>query len=183
MSLDDDLGAAVEAAQAFAEPDEELAGVLAAEPEIGVRVYVCAYSGRSQTSWLALDGAGRPILDPGLVHDAVAIAALCELAGECAGGGRVEELRARLAEIRLAEGPEGIDEAEAAAAELAVVIGEPPRLASPIYLDAVGGAVARLERALGHVATSPFTEAMRSGAGAVEELVRDVERNYKRPAD
>jgi hypothetical protein len=181
MSLEVELGEAVEAAQAFSAPGETLAGIVAAEPDLGVRVYVCAFENGGETSWLALDGAGRPVLDAQLIRDAVAIAALCELAEECAGGGRIEELQGRLAELRAAEAPEGIEEAELAAAELARTLGEPPRLASPTYLDAVGGAVARLERALGGSVSSPFAEAMRSGTGAVEELVQDVERTYKRP--
>jgi hypothetical protein len=180
MSLEDELGVAVEVAQAFSAPGETLTGVLATEPDLGVRIYICAYENGGETSWLALDSGGRPVLDERLVRDAVAIAALCELAEECAGGGRIAELTARLAELRILEAPEGIEEAELAVAELARTLAEPPRLASPAYLDAVGGAVARLERALGGSVSSPFAEAMRSGTGAVEELVKDIERAYKR---
>ena len=66
---------------------------------------------------------------------------------------------------------------------VARTLSEPPRVASPGYLDAIGGAVARLEQALGGGISSPFAEAMRSGTGAVEELVQDVERRYKRPLE
>ena len=69
---------------------------------------------------------------------AVSIAALCELAEEAAGGGKLEELRAQLLSLRLTEHPEGIEEAEEAALELERTIGAPPRLATPAYLDAVG---------------------------------------------
>ncbi|MET1010070.1 MAG: hypothetical protein ABWY96_08470, partial [Gaiellaceae bacterium] len=61
------------------------------------------------------------------------------------------------------------------------VIAEPPRIASPAYLDAVGAAASRLERALGDLGPSPFSQAMQAGSAAVEELATDVERAYKRP--
>jgi hypothetical protein len=58
------------------------------------------------------------------------------------------------------------------------VVGAPPRVASPTYLDDVGTATLALERALGNL-TSPFSEALRAGTGAVDEFVREVERAYK----
>ncbi len=61
---------------------------------------------------------------------------MCELAEESAGGGDLGELRARLVELRLTENPEGIEEAEVAAAELQEAIQPPPRVASVAYLDA-----------------------------------------------
>ena len=181
MSLEDELGAAAEAARAFAGPGEELTGVMAAEPAAGLRVYLCAYQNGESLSWLALDSAGAPVADRAIVREAVSIAGMCELAEESAGGGNLAELRARLVQLRLTEDLEGIEEAEIAAAELAETILPPPRLASVVYLDALGGAAARLERALGQIGASPFAEAMRSGTGAVEELARDIERNHKRP--
>jgi hypothetical protein len=51
-------------------------------------------------------------------------------------------------------------------------------VASGAYLDAIGAAAARLERALGDNG-SPFTEAMKVGIGAAEELSNEVERGYK----
>jgi len=57
------------------------------------------------------------------------------------------------------------------------VVGSAPRLASPAYLDDVGAATLALERALGEV-SSPFSEAIRAAAGAVDAFVRDVERGY-----
>ena len=86
--------------------------------------------GDGERSWLALDAGGAPIADRVLVRDAVAIAAMCELAEESAGGGDLGELRARLVELRLTDNPEGIEEAELAAAELQEAIAPPPRLAS-----------------------------------------------------
>jgi hypothetical protein len=144
-------------------------------------LYLCAYEDDQTRSWLALDASRRPVSDRSLVRDAVSIMGLCELAEESAGGGDVAELRARLAELHAAEAPEGIEEAEAAAAELAETLLAPPRVASIDYLDSIGGAAARLERALGEVGTSPFAAAMKAGTGAVEELARDIERHYKQP--
>jgi hypothetical protein len=182
MPLEDELSAAAEVARAFAEADEELAGVVAGEPAEGVRVYLCAYrkSMGEELSWLALGRDGQPLADRALVREVVSIVGMCELAEESAGGGALAELRAQLAELRRVERPQGIEEAETAAAELEGTILAAPRLASLGYLEAVGTAAAKLERALGEIGASPFAAAMRSGTGAVEELARDVERNYKR---
>ena len=181
MELERQLRAAVEAAVGFAADGEELEGVVPAEPASGERVYLCVYSRGDEQSWLALDAAGRPVEDRRLVRDAVSIAAMCELAEETAGGGDLGELRARLVELRLTENPDGIEEAEVAAAELQEAIVAAPRLASAAYLDSIGGAAMKLERALGEAGASPFAEAMKVGATAAEELAADVERGYKRP--
>jgi hypothetical protein len=163
----------------YAEPGEELAGVLAAEPEPDERVYLCAFVRGEERSWLALDAAGAPLVDRARVHDAVSILALCELAEETAGGGDLGELRAQLVALRVTENPPGIEEAEEAALALEAVVGAPPRVATPAHLDAVGAATRRLERALGD-GSSPFANAMQQSVGAVEELTRDVESGYKR---
>jgi hypothetical protein len=169
-------------AAAFAGDRERLAGVLPAEPEPGVRVYLCAFERDGARAWLALDASGSPIDDRARLREAVSIAAMCELADESAGGGDLSELRARLLSLRLTENPSGIDEAEEAALALEAVVGAPPRVASPQHLDAVGTATRRLERALGE-GSSPFAEAMRHALGPVEELTREVEARYKRPLD
>jgi hypothetical protein len=179
MALEDELGAVVEAAGVFAEPGEKLGGILASEPADGLRVYLCAYARADELTWLAFDARGEPILDRALVRDAVSMIALCELAEDSAGGGDLPTLRARLAELRATEAPEGIEEAEEAAAALQATIVDGVRLASAEYLDAIGAAAMRLERALGEVGPSPFAAAMQSGAGVVDELARDVERRYK----
>ena len=181
MDLAEQLRAAVETAVRYAEDGEELSGVVPAEPASGERVYLCVYSRGEEQRWLALDGAGTPVGDRRLVRDAVSIAAMCELAEETAGGGDVGELRARLVELRLTENPDGIEEAEAAAAELQDAILGPPRLANTAYLDSIGGAAMKLEQALGEVGGSPFAEAMKVGMAAAEELAADVERSYKTP--
>jgi hypothetical protein len=181
MSLEDELSVAREAALAHRADGEELVAVIPAEPGRGARVYLCAFARGEERAWIALDAGGQPIADSVLVRDAVSIAAMCELAEESAGGGDVGALRARLVELRLTENPEGIEEAEVAAAELQAVIAPGPRVASVAYLDALGQAAVRLEGTLGEVGGSPFAEAMQSGVAAAEELATEVERGYKVP--
>lgn len=179
MSLEEELSAAGEAAAAHAAEGEAVVAIIPTEPGSGARVYLVAYEGGGGRSWLALDAAGSPVAERALVRDAVAIAAMVELAEESAGGGDVGELRARLVELRLTDEPEGIEEAEIAAAELQEAIQPAPRVASVAYLDELGRATARLEQALGEVGGSPFAEAMKAGVAASDELADDVERGYK----
>ena len=180
VGLEEEIAAAAEAASAHAANGEELEGVVPAEPGTGARVYLCAYRAGEEQTWLALDSQYRPVADRALVREAVSIAAMCELAEESAGGGELGELRARLVELRLTDAPEGIEEAEVAAAELQEAIRPAPRLASVGYLDAIGLAAARLEQTLGEVGGSPFAEAMKSGMPAADELAAAVIRSYKR---
>lgn len=181
MSLEQEIAAAIDAAAGHAEHGEELTGVVPSEPGRGARVYLCAFRRGEEQTWLALDSKQRPVADRALVREAVSIAAMCELAEESAGGGDLGDLRARLVELRLTEAPEGIEEAELAAAELAEAIRPAPRLASAGYLDEIGLAAMRLEQALGEVSGSPFAEAMKSGMPAAEELAAGVLRSYKGP--
>ena len=181
MGLSEELGRVAARASEFAAPGERVAGVVAAEPAAGERVYVCAFESEGGRTWLALDGSGRPIDARALVREAVSIAALCELAGETAGGGDLEELRSRLVALRLTETPLGIEEAEEAALALEEALGTPPHVASPAYLDDVGAATRRLELALGTNGASPFAEAMKQGMAAVEALTAEVEAGSKQP--
>jgi hypothetical protein len=178
MAVVDDVARIAAAAAAFAEPGEELAGVVVAET-LGRRVYLCAFEAGDARAWLALGDDAQPVYERGLVREAASLAALCEVAEDRAGGGDLPELRARLAELRGTEAPEGIEEAESAAASLAETLRPEPRVASGAYLDAIGAASRRLEQALGESGGSPFALAMQSALGAVEELTDDVERNYK----
>jgi hypothetical protein len=179
--LADDVARIAAAAARFAAAGERVAGVLAAEPLPGGRVYLCAFESAEGRAWLALADDAEPVSDRGLVREAATLAALCEVAEESAGGGRLDEVRARLAELRETEAPAGIEEAEEAAAALARTLQPEPRLASTGYLDAVGAASRRLEHALGDSTGSPFAAAMQQALPAVEELAADVERAYKGP--
>jgi hypothetical protein len=183
VGLSEELERIAEVAFTHAGPGEELAAVIPAEPAAGARVYLCAYRRGEENAWFALDAEARPIRDRTLVRDAVSIAAMCEVAGETAGGGDLDALRSELRSLRLTESPEGIEEAEAAALELERVLGAPPRLATPAFLDDVGFATRRLEQALGDIARSPFAEAMKQAVGSIEELKLEVEAAYKGPLE
>ena len=186
MALVDDLEriAASAAAHAGGDDDGALSGILATEPGVGARIYVCAFeSADGARSWLALDGDGAPVASERSVRDAVSIAALCEVAEEAAFPGDLDELRAQLVALRITEGPDGIDEADAAARGLQHVLGAPPQLASPARLDEIGQAARRLELALDPTAPSPFAAAMRSAVDVAEALWADVRGAYQGSLD
>jgi hypothetical protein len=180
VALTDDLDRIAAAAAAHAEPGEELAGILAAEPGGGSRSYLCAFDGEAGRTWLLLDDDGEPVTRRERVRDAASIVAVCEIAEDTAGGGQLEELRRQLVQLRLTEAPPGIEAAEEAALELERAIGAPPRVAAPAFLDAVGAKTMELERALGQGGPSAFAEAMKGGVAAAELFVDDVVRSYKR---
>jgi hypothetical protein len=173
MTLGEDLERIAGAASAHG----EVTGVLAAEPARGRRFYLVALGTDESRRWVVLGDDGQPIDARDDIRDTASIVAICELAADLAGGGDLDQLRTQLAQVRMVEQPPGIDEAEAAALALERVIGAPPRIASPAYLDEVGVAALVLERSLGETA-SPFSSAIRSGAGAVEQFVQEVERGY-----
>ncbi|HLX21294.1 MAG TPA: hypothetical protein VKR23_14180 [Gaiellaceae bacterium] len=168
MALADDLE---RVATAAAREGDRVTGVLPTDLLGGERVYLCSYE---SGAWVALDDAGVAVTSARLVHDAVSISALCEVAEETAGGGDLDALRARLAELRETEHPEGIEEAEEAAAALAATLRPQPRVASTNYLDALGTASRRLEQALGDEGGSPFAVALQNALPAVEELAAEV---------
>jgi hypothetical protein len=180
MPVIEDVARIAGAAAGFVEPGEEVAGVLVAET-LGRRVYLCAFESSEGHAWLALDDDAQPLTERRLVREAASLAALCEVAEESAGGGHLPELRARLVELRETDNPEGIEEAEAAAAALAETLQPEPRIASGAYLDAIGTAAHRLEQALGDSGASPFAAAMQAALGSVEGLGDDVERSHKLP--
>jgi hypothetical protein len=173
MALEDDL----ERIAAAAAVHGNVTGVLAAEPARGLRRYLVALADGETRRWLVLDDAAAIVDRRDDVRDTASIVAMCELAEDLAGGGDLEQLRAELARVRIVEQPPGIEQAEDAALALERVLGAPPRLATPAFLDDVGAATVALERALGEP-SSPFSAAIRGATGAVDEFVREVERNY-----
>ena len=180
MVLEDELERAVDAAGSHSEPGDVISAVLPTEPEPGRRVYLCAFDGADGfRSWLAVDGEGRTVVDRAELRSAISIAALCEVAADAAGGGDLDELVARLEELRSREDQAGIADAIAAARELQHVLGDPPQLASGSRLDAIGAATRRLEKELDPTGASPFGTAMQAAQAAVAELQREIEAGYR----
>jgi len=176
VGLTDDLERIATAAQALAGPAERVSGVLAVEPQPGFRLYLCAYD---SGAWVVLDDACRALTEERLVRDAAQLAGLCEVAADIAGGDDLAQLRVRLRELAETDAPEGIDEAEAAAAAVADALAEEPRVATTAFLDELGARSRRLEHALGTDSVSPFGTAVQQALPAVEELAANVVRNYK----
>ena len=176
MALTEELVAIAERAASLG----EVTAVLAAEPAGARRLYLVAFGADDDRRWAVLDAAGTVVERRDDVRDTASIVAMCELAEDLAGGGDLEQLRAQLAQVRIVEQPPGIEEAEDAALALERAIGAPPRVASPAFLDEVGAATRVLERALGEM-SSPFSDAIRGSTGAVDEFVREVERDYAVP--
>ena len=167
-------------AAAYAPECGAVSAILAAESDPGLRLYICAFETPDGVrSWLVLDDDGAAVMARLDVKDAVAIAALCEIAEESAAGGDLDELLSQLVALRLTESPEGIDEAEEAVRALQRTIGTPPHLASPGRLDEIGAATRRLEQALDPAAPSPFTAALKSVQGTIDELLQEVESTYR----
>jgi hypothetical protein len=174
------LGEELELAAAAASAYGAVSAVLAGEPVSIRRAYLVALGEDEEREWIVLDGGLAPVVERELVREVASIVVLCELAGELAGGGRLDELRGELATLRMTEQPEGIEEAEEAALELERAIGAPPRVASPIYLDQVGAATRRLEQALGDH-ESPFARGLAASSGTVEAFVAEVEGRHRLP--
>lgn len=154
--------------------------MLAAEPVSGRRSYLVALGDGDARAWLVLDASFEPVTDREQVREVASIVVLSELAGELAGGGQLEELRSKLAEVRVTESPPGIDEAEEAALALENAIGAAPIVASPAYLDEVGTATRKLEASLGEQG-SPFASSLAASSGTVEAFVAEVEARHALP--
>ena len=180
MTLQDDLDRIARAAAAHGGTGDSVAAVLAAEPEPGHRLYLCAFHGADGVrSWLALEATGAPVTRRAELRAAISIAALCEVAADAAGGGDLDELLARLEELRERESPGSVERAIAAARALRGVLGEPPQLASPARLDEIGAAARRLEQELDPVGGSPLAATLQSSQAAVSELQREIEAGYR----
>ncbi len=182
MTLLADLERIAAGAAVFAPEGGAVGAVLAAEPTPGRRSYLCAFeTADGSRSWLVVDDEGKAVSARRDVKDTVSMAALCEIAEESALGGDLDELLAQLVALRLTESPEGIGEAEDAVRALQRTIGTPPQLASPARLDEIGAATRRLEQALDPAAASPFTAALKSAQGTIDELLHEVEQTYVVP--
>ena len=182
MTLLADLERIAGSAAAHAPEGGAVSAVLAAEATPGLRAYLCAFeTADGSRSWIVLDEDGAAVTSRRDVRDAVAISALCEIAEESAAGGDLDELLSQLVALRLTESPEGIDEAEEAVRALQRTIGTPPLLASPARLDEIGAATRRLEQALDPAAPSPFTSALKSAQGTIDELLKEIELTYRAP--
>jgi hypothetical protein len=182
VALADELERIVGSARDYADSGDEVSAVIPTEPAPDRRIYLCALDGKDgYRSWLALTDDGRPVTARSDLREAVSIAALCEVAADAAGGGDIDSLIASLEELREREDPPGIEAATDAARALRGVIGEPPQVATPARLDAIGAAARRLEQELDPGAASPFASAMRSCEGAVAELQREIEGGHRLP--
>jgi len=178
--LADELERIAGLAAGHAETGDVVSAVLPTEPSPGHRVYLCAFDGADGfRSWLAVDAAGHAITSRHDLRDAVAVAVLCEVASDAAGGGDLDALIERLRELRETEAPAGIEEAAEAARRLRAILADPPQLASPARLDEIGAATRRLEQELDPTAASPFAAAMRSSEASVAELQREIEAGYR----
>jgi hypothetical protein len=179
VALGDDLERAVGLTAAHLGDGDVVSGVLPTEPEPGRRVYLSSVDGADgRRGWLGVRADGSVVTSRAELRAAVSIAALCEVAADSAGGGDLDGLIASLADLRQREAPEGIEDAEAAAHALREVLGDPPQLATPERLDAIGSATRRLEQELDPGGASPFAAALKTAQGAVSELQREVEAGY-----
>ena len=104
--------------------------MLAAEPARGRRLYLVALGEERPAAGSCSTTTGAPVERRDDVRDTASIVAMCELAGDLAGGGDLETLRSQLAQVRMVEQPPGIEEAEEAALALERMIGAPPRVAA-----------------------------------------------------
>jgi hypothetical protein len=183
-ALADELERIAALAAGHAGPGDALSAVIPTEPSPGRRIYLCAFDDADgYRSWLAVEGNGTAVTVRRALREAVTVAVLCEIATDAAGGGDLDDLIARLRELRETEAPPGIEDAESAAHALRSALGEPPQLASPARLDAIGAATRRLEQELDRSSSSPLAAAMRSSEGAVAELQREIEGGYRVPLD
>jgi hypothetical protein len=182
VSLAEELQRVADLAVRHANEGDIVSGVIPTEDEAGRRVYLCSIDGADgYRGWLAVRDDGTPVADRLDLRAAIAIAALCEVAEDAAGGGALDDLIARLEELRRTDAPPGIEDAEEAARALRAAIGEPPQVASAERLDEIGAATRRLELELDPSGASPFASAMRASQGAVGELQREIEAGYLLP--
>jgi hypothetical protein len=184
-TLEEELERVAVLAAGHARDGDRVSAVIPVEPAPGERVYLVSFDDADgRRSWLALDGNGTPVRSKRELREAVAVAVLCEIAADAAGGGDLVGLVEQLEALRLTESPPpGIEDAASAARTLRDLLAEPPQLATPARLDEIGVATRRLEQEVDQGAASPFAAAMRSAEAAVAELQRDIEGGYRVPLD
>ena len=81
MALADDL----DRIAALALAHGAVTGVLAAEPALGLRLYLVALGDGEERRWVVLDDGGTPVTRREDVRDVASIVVMCELAEELAG--------------------------------------------------------------------------------------------------
>ena len=115
------------------------------------------------------------------MREVASIVVMCELAEELAGGGELDELRARLAQLRMTEQPAG-DRGGRGGGARRWSARSARRRASPRPRTSttVGAATLALEHALGEL-ESPFASALRSSTGAMDGFLAEVETRYLLP--
>jgi MoxR-like ATPase len=175
MTLVAQLEAARDAASQLAAEGEQVVAVLAAEPGSDALVFVCAYEGAGELSYLGLDTTHQPVTDLRLVREAVTVVALAERAEEVSTATSGDELRdgfARVAQALRAAGREQeAASAEAVVARLDELAGvvEGPRVASPGYLDRVAASAGNLGAAADGYAVVAQNLADQVGSGEVDQ--------------
>jgi hypothetical protein len=166
MTLEQELEQTLAAAGRHAGQGEEAVAVMATEPGADGRVYVVAFAGGEDLSYVVLDAGGAPVHDRRVVKDAVALAALAERAEEVSGATAADELVERFGEaaerLRRSAAGAAADAVVAAARHLGDAAAG-PRVATPVYLDRMAALAAELAVALD--AFVPFAEGLRE-AGA-----------------
>jgi hypothetical protein len=173
------LEAARDAASELAGEGEEVVAVLAAEPGSDALVFVCAYEGGGELSYLGLDPTHRPVTDLRLVREAVTVVALAERAEEVSTATVGDELRAGFARAAQALRASG-REPEAAAADAVIArldaladVVAGPRIASPGYLDRVAASAGDLGAAVDGYAVAAQKLADQVGTGEVDQLLAE----------
>ena len=113
--------------------------------ETGRRVYLCSLDGADATrAWIGVRDGSAAVTSRAEVRAAVSIAALCEVAVDTAGRRRHRRPDCELADLRMREAPEGIEDAEAAArAARGSRRASSARLAGAARRDRLGDAPAR----------------------------------------
>jgi hypothetical protein len=156
MASEDQLLAAAAAAKPFAAADEEVVGVVLADPFERGLVFLCALGPAGpdddpggddvpELGWIAVDGDGLALADARRVQEAAMLVALCETAEEAAlvpDAAEIAEAAERALALTGDERPElrAALEQTRAAALAAAAHGEGLRIARTAYVDELADA-------------------------------------------